>query len=1554
MGLSRLENFLRSVKGSTIHVNSDSVDSTDSIENDGSSIVRPFKSIQRALIEAVRFSYRSGNNNDLFARTTIIVHPSQYDIDNRPGVIVKDDGSYIQRNGLPTTIEEWGLPTNFNIYDQNNELYKLNSIHGGVIIPRGVTLWAYDLRKTIIRPLYVPNPYNNNIAKSSILKLTGASLPEGFTFFDANPNGFCYFDYTTNRLAPTFSHHKLNVYDYADGVNNVEINDDFINVTTTRTDLQMYYEKIAKVYGEASGRPIEDASYNSTVTIDLQPIIDEIRIVGSRGKEVGITSIRAGDGVTANTTITVTLAEEIEDISVDSPIEISGVGLPGYDGQYVVYSVISQSQVQYKSPIIPTDPLPSTIGATLNIVVDTVTSASPYIKKNTLRSVYGMCGFEADGSLVDGFKSSVISEFTGVSVQKDNNAFVKYDSISGSYKDSTTIPNLHKDPQARYKPEFEHYHIKLSNDAFSETVSSFAIGFAKQYYVETGGDLTLNATKSDFGAKAFVADGFKKEAFTKDDIGYIVGVIPPKYIISNDYNVEFYPLNVGLTTAVGISSRLYIQDETTESSPPIFINDGYRIGAKQDEIISVELSNNGNIGVSTAKVCIPGSTTSFEKSYTVQRINNNTENSIANNTITLTNNHTFTNGEKVRVVSSNGQLPDGLIAHKPVYVITTGLAANKIKLAETYNNALNNNAITLNRKGGILRVTSRVSDRVCGELGHPVQWDSINSNWYVNVDPNNQIYSQFNTLGVSVLGTSTPNIFVKRKSDKRTNNEKIYNLKYVIPFNSAIASRPPLEGYIIQESNSSKLGTADIAKYYPGNSVTLITSDELRNPHYISDVKWSSNYATVYTETPHKLTVGSEIETVNIIDGTYTVSEIVSPTQFKIPLSTNPGAFNKNTSLRNDLLPYFKRIKTNNTYQIYSVEEVQEYIHNKQDGVYNLVVINNSNSPTVAPFKDLKFSQPIESLYPQLDRDNINSDPEASICFALPDKIGEVVVDDERNSITKETYYKFSDDFSAGIAVTGWVSTPTGLAHTLFVNGSHNFNKIGSVTVNSPGSNYLQGTYYGAQLVSAGSGRNATAKVVINSGGTLDSITIMDGGCGFGIGNTAVVIPAAGFGTTTGFSPAVVSVSQLNNSEGDTVYLQGNSTAFRLTGINTSNEIRVASATTTTITKGGILIPAGRSILIDSFEYSPTTGIATIGVTTSHGILVNEKVQLGGFNHPYFSQETIVEQVPTVTTLIVNLGTDGEGLDSAGTRYVYPTITSNLDKIVYYYDGLTTFITSQLTFNSLSDVLVIPNATTIGLNIGDFLKVNDEVFRIKSTVNTNNVSVFRAQLGTIKQTHPVGSVIRKIRAIPVELRKNSSIRASSHTLEYVGFGPGNYSTALPERQSIRLSNKQRNLAYAFKTNGGRISYVANDENGDFYNTNKKTYAITGKEETYDSPLTNVTGEEVSYSNINTSEIIIDKSLKVNGGNNLEYRSEFNGPIILNNKLTSYSEKGIEAFSYLIRGNENISRNIGIGSTTPTKGGYGDIIFNTIPSTGDYIGWTYTINNQWEGFGKIGQ
>ena len=91
MGLSRLDNFLKNSKGDILYVDPSSIDSTDSIENQGNSLVRPFKTIQRALLEAARFSYQKSMDNDRFRRTPIIVYPGEPLIDNRHGWIPVHD-----------------------------------------------------------------------------------------------------------------------------------------------------------------------------------------------------------------------------------------------------------------------------------------------------------------------------------------------------------------------------------------------------------------------------------------------------------------------------------------------------------------------------------------------------------------------------------------------------------------------------------------------------------------------------------------------------------------------------------------------------------------------------------------------------------------------------------------------------------------------------------------------------------------------------------------------------------------------------------------------------------------------------------------------------------------------------------------------------------------------------------------------------------------------------------------------------------------------------------------------------------------------------------------------------------------------------------------------------------------------------------------------------------------------------------------------------------------------------------------------------------------------
>ena len=137
---------------------------------------------------------------------------------------------------------------------------------------------------------------------------------------------------------------------YKEFIGNININDNFVTYSTDRTDLDMYYEKVGLVYGPSSGREIEP-DYPSVV--DIQPKIDEYRIVGSRGASVGISSIKSGDGATGNTTITVTTSSSFPQLAVDTPIQISGVSATGYNGQFVVFSVASDTQFTYKVQNIP-------------------------------------------------------------------------------------------------------------------------------------------------------------------------------------------------------------------------------------------------------------------------------------------------------------------------------------------------------------------------------------------------------------------------------------------------------------------------------------------------------------------------------------------------------------------------------------------------------------------------------------------------------------------------------------------------------------------------------------------------------------------------------------------------------------------------------------------------------------------------------------------------------------------------------------------------------------------------------------------------------------------------------------------------------------------------------------------------------------------------------------------------------------------------------------------------------------------------------------------------
>ena len=60
----------------------------------------------------------------------------------------------------------------------------------------------------------------------------------------------------------------------------------------------------------------------------------------------------------------------------------------------------------------------------------------------------------------------------------------------------------------------------------------------------------------------------------------------------------------------------------------------------------------------------------------------------------------------------------------------------------------------------------------------------------------------------------------------------------------------------------------------------------------------------------------------------------------------------------------------------------------------------------------------------------------------------------------------------------------------------------------------------------------------------------------------------------------------------------------------------------------------------------------------------------------------------------------------------------------------------------------------------------------------------------------------------MELRRHSILRASAHTFEYLGFGPGNYSTGMPQVQDRILTEDEVLLAQAREQDGGAVAFAA--------------------------------------------------------------------------------------------------------------------------------------------------
>jgi hypothetical protein len=1117
--------------------------------------------------------------------------------------------------------------------------------------------------------------------------------------------------------------------------------------------------------------------------------------------------------------------------------------------------------------------------------------------------------------------------------------------------------------------------------------------------------MSITNSNSNFGATSLESSGFKNESFDKDDVGYITHIIPPKELTTSENDVTWLSLDAEKIFNSGTPEKLYIYKYGDVDVPPPHQLEGYRVGAKENDLLYLTVTRVGFANsIFTAPILMPAINADItsKKSYVVNR--SGSINDISSDVITFTENHQFLNGEKVRIFSDNGQTPDNLENDTIYYAITDGLNQNEIQLSLSLNDALSGvNISGLGNNGGKLTIQSSVSDKLPNDIGHPIQFDSTESQWYLNSSLTNNIASSIVSIGYTDIGgRETASTQIKRKLDNRSIEDRIYKIRYVVP-KEYLNARPPQAGFILQESKSVNASEDS----YSG--VNLNSPTQIRNVKIISGITAStlidgSQTVTVKTELPHKFSVGDIVKVQKVrstnnplgtgststYNGSFAVDSVTDSRTFTYTLDgilVEPGTFTNNLDNRVtrqglESLPVVSRQEYKNTFFIYRSNTIKEHIPGEdgQDGIYQLIVLSSNTSPSQSVGYDFylkKFNQDVRNLYPQIDRDNFESDPDATVSYADLRTIGKVITNDKKKSITKETINNFLKNSHIGLTVKNvslsgvgntTLTITTDVEHGL--NSIKNFSTPGAIN----GSGYTPSkTFYSNDLIdSITLAEESTCYFQTNSSGNVvsSSIKLLNYGSAYSVGSVLTIKGGGG--------DATITVTEINNNIGDGLQLSGfnqkelNNT-FEIIGVPSKTQIQIhipdGIASYEANTNGYeplVVVASDKKVVSSILLLSPTTGIATVTTSTAHGLLSGNKFKILGSSQQIFNGQFTVLQNVNLNSFTFNVGITTTIPASSTTGNVIKSgITANAKNLgrgeenlgaraSYLYDGLETNTSSAVAFTDNTISVTSDN----GFQRGDFVLIDSEIIRLASASNPFNV--LRGQFGTTRAGHSSGSVVKKVNILPMEVRRPSFMRASGHTFEYLGYGPGNYSTGMPQKQSKVLTEDQVLVSQAKEQNGGTVVYTGMNDLGEFYSGSKKLISSTGEEKVIESPILSYTGDDAQgeYSNFLSGifdELLVRQRLTVEGGENNNQTTQFYGPVNFTKKITNLSEEGIEARNLLIKGASVAqSKLITVGISTPTtlevpSPRFGDISLVSSPS--NFLGYTY-IGSQWRPFSLI--
>jgi len=632
MPLTRLDNLITSKTGKYIYVSPDDFNASDALDNRGNTPLRPFVTIQRAFLEVARYSYVPGVDNDRFDQFTILLAPGTHYIDNRPGDLTVAD---IPIFNYDSVTDQWNDTSIFDLGNPNNVLYRFNGKDGGATIPRGTSLVGTDLRRTQVRALYIPDPADKDVPRTALFNVTGGCYFWQFTILDGNPetgplSGKVYSQPNSTQLVtPVFSHHKMTNFVFADkqdlsslyrkiskcfskyqqAIDDVYtsevgiVQDTWVSGTSYAQNQTVVFggEGYKAISASTNKRPDLETTFwerLSTISREFDYRIQENRIVGPLADTIQIDELIVTEP--SSGLLDVTVRTKINhNLFPGQYVAVANTGLnANLEGVFQVLSISATNPKEFiyrvvttanAVGLIPGATIVPDINATIQAEVDSVESASPYVFNVSIRSTWGICGIWADGRKATGFKSMVIAQYTGVSLQKDDRAFIRYDEFTNTWNqapltDAFATTPYHIKGDAYWKDDWRNFHVRASDDSFIQNVSIFAVGFADHFLLESGGDMSITNSNSNFGNTSMHSKGYKGFAFNQDKGGYITDIIPPQKLSDTAAIVKtsYYPVDVQLSKPITNTSKLYLTGDKANnylSRPAVSIN-GYRLGAR--------------------------------------------------------------------------------------------------------------------------------------------------------------------------------------------------------------------------------------------------------------------------------------------------------------------------------------------------------------------------------------------------------------------------------------------------------------------------------------------------------------------------------------------------------------------------------------------------------------------------------------------------------------------------------------------------------------------------------------------------------------------------------------------------------------------------------------------------------------------------------------------------------------------------------------------------------------------------------------------------------------